>query len=176
MRVVRVDHTVWGAVLRARTLFLLPTSASASLGRSGRCRRLPPCITRRNYVDGLGTWNVRKIIGTAKREEVVGVFREGKFELLALTEAKSKGTGEVSCGVNGKYHHCWCPGDGKNWGRCGHPVERFVAQCSENLVVLALEFSGLNLSFLGLKFLWWWGMAPMREMVLERHGQDSWIV
>ena len=30
------------------------------------------------------------------------VFREGKFELLALTETKLKGKGEVSwCGVNG---------------------------------------------------------------------------
>ena len=30
------------------------------------------------------------------------VFREGKFELLALTEIKLKGNGEVSlCGVNG---------------------------------------------------------------------------
>ena len=30
------------------------------------------------------------------------VFREGKFELLALTETKLKGNGEVSrCGVNG---------------------------------------------------------------------------
>ena len=30
------------------------------------------------------------------------VFREGKFELLALTEMKLKGNGEVSwCGVNG---------------------------------------------------------------------------
>ena len=30
------------------------------------------------------------------------VFREAKFELLALTETKLKGNGEVSwCGVNG---------------------------------------------------------------------------
>ena len=35
-------------------------------------------------------------------DEVVEVFREGKFELLALTETKLKGKGEVSpCGVNG---------------------------------------------------------------------------
>ena len=32
---------------------------------------------------------------------MVGVFRKGKFELLALTETKLKGNGEVSgCGVN----------------------------------------------------------------------------
>ena len=35
--------------------------------------------------------NVRGINGTAKREEVVDVFREGKFDLLALTETKWKG-------------------------------------------------------------------------------------
>ena len=93
---------VWGAVLGTRTLFLLPTSASASLGRSGRYRRLLPCITRRNYVNRLGTWNVRGINNTTKREEVVDVFREGRFELLALTETKLKGKGEISWfGVNG---------------------------------------------------------------------------
>ena len=38
---------------------------------------------------------------TAKREEVVDVFREGKLKLLSLTETKLKGDGEVSwCGVN----------------------------------------------------------------------------
>ena len=37
-----------------------------------------------------------------KREEVVDVFRKGKFELLAWTETKLKGNEEVSwCGVNG---------------------------------------------------------------------------
>ena len=39
---------------------------------------------------------------TTKREEVVYVFREGKIELLALTETKWKGEGEVSWrGING---------------------------------------------------------------------------
>ena len=46
--------------------------------------------------------NERGINGLAKREEVVDVFRTGKFELLALTETKLKGNGEISwCGVNG---------------------------------------------------------------------------
>ena len=59
-------------------------------------------MTRRNYVNPLFTWNVRGINGTAKREEVMDVFKEGKFKLLALTETKLKGKGEVSwCGVNG---------------------------------------------------------------------------
>ena len=54
------------------------------------------------YINRLGTWNVRVINGTVKREEVVNVFREGKFEFLVLMETKLKGNGEVSwCGVNG---------------------------------------------------------------------------
>ena len=36
----------------------------------------------------------------------------------------------------------------------GRPVERCVAQCSGKIwVFLALEFSGLNLNFQGLKFV-----------------------
>ena len=36
-----------------------------------------------------------------KREKVVDIFKKGKFELLALTEMKLKGKGEVSwSGVN----------------------------------------------------------------------------
>ena len=58
-----------------------------------------PSATRQNYVNNLDMWNVRRI---AKREEVVDVFRKGKFELLTLIEAKLKGNGEVSCcGGNG---------------------------------------------------------------------------
>ena len=39
---------------------------------------------------------------TAKREKVVDVFKEGKFELLPLIETKFKGNGGVSWfGVNG---------------------------------------------------------------------------
>ena len=56
----------------------------------------------------IGTWNVREINGTVKREEVVNVFRKGKFELLALMETKLKGNG-TWCGVNYQ-----CSGDGKN--------------------------------------------------------------
>ena len=87
---------VWAAGLGVRTLFLLPTGASACLGKNGRYRRLPLRITRRNYVNRLGTWNVSGMKDTTKREEVVDIFREGKFELLALTETKLEGKGEVS--------------------------------------------------------------------------------
>ena len=41
-----------------------------------------------------GTWNIKEIDGTVKREEVVGVFRKGMFELLELI--KLKGNREVS--------------------------------------------------------------------------------
>ena len=33
-----------------------------------------------------------------KRDEVADAFRKGKFELLALTETKLKGNGEVDIG------------------------------------------------------------------------------
>ena len=36
--------------------------------------------------------------------------------------------------------------------------------------VLALEFSGLNSSFNGLRFMWWWGTAKMKEMVKNEIG------
>ena len=42
-----------------------------------------------------------RINDTTKREKVVDIFKKGKFELLALTETKLKGKGEVSrSGVN----------------------------------------------------------------------------
>ena len=66
----------------------------------------------RNFVSQLGTWNVRGINGTAKREEVVDVFGNGKFELLALTKTKLKGNEEESwCGVFGvqEMERCGCP-------------------------------------------------------------------
>lgn len=42
----------------------------------------------------MGVWNVRGIGDGAKREEVVNVFKRGKFELLALNETKLKGKEE----------------------------------------------------------------------------------
>ena len=60
------------------------------------------CDLRGNCVNNLGMWNVRGKNGIAMRKEVVDVFKEGKFELLILTETKFKGNGEVSwCEVNG---------------------------------------------------------------------------
>ena len=94
MRVVRIDHMVWGSVLGSRTLFLLPTNASASLERSEMYSSAKLC-------QRLGTYKVIGINETTKREEVVDTFKKGKFELLALTEVKLKGKGEASwSGVN----------------------------------------------------------------------------
>ena len=53
-------------------------------------------LRKRECVNWLGTWNVRGINGTAKREKLVDVFRKGKFKFLALTETKLKGNGEGS--------------------------------------------------------------------------------
>ena len=43
-----------------------------------------------------GTWNVRGMNGTTKREEVGDVLKEGKLELLPLKETGLKGKGDVS--------------------------------------------------------------------------------
>ena len=66
----------------------LPVSSSVCLsvspGWGRRCYQLSRCV------NWLGTWN--EIV---KREEVVDVFRKGKFELLSLTETKLKRNGKV---------------------------------------------------------------------------------
>ena len=36
--------------------------------------------------------------------------------------------------------------------------------------VLAQEFFGLNSSFQGLKFVWWWGTDPVKEMIKKGKG------
>ena len=56
---------------------------------------LLPCVTGRNCVNRLGTWNMRRKNGIVVRE-VTYVFRKGKFELFVLTETNMKGNGEVS--------------------------------------------------------------------------------
>ena len=53
-------------------------------------------------VNWLGAWNVQRIHGIVKREEVVYTFKKGKFKLLTLIETKLKRNGEISwCGVYG---------------------------------------------------------------------------
>ena len=44
------------------------------------------------------------------------------------------------------------------------------------VIDLALELSGLNSGFQGLKCVWWWGVAPMKEMVMkEIRSGNIWI-
>ena len=79
---------------------------------------------------------MRGINDTNKREEGLDIFKKRKFDLLALTDTKLKGRGEVSwCEVNGiisgvremergimvkgRWYHCHCSEDGK----CSHPIE-----------------------------------------------------
>ena len=109
---------VIGGGLGTCTLFLLPTSTSYNLQWSCRDYLLPPCITQQNYINRLGTWNVRGINDLAKRKEMVDVFRKGKFVLLGLIETKLKGNGKIS----------WCTVSGiiagvQEMERDGHPVE-----------------------------------------------------
>ena len=53
------------------------------------------------------------INGTAKREEVVDISREGKFDWFALMEVKLKGNGEVSLLVFKRWKEL-----GKGWPSC----------------------------------------------------------
>ena len=62
----------------------------------GEVSPTPALYNSQNYVNRLGTWNVRGINDTTKREEVVDIFKKLRFELLALTETKLKGEGESS--------------------------------------------------------------------------------
>ena len=88
---------VWGAILRVRTLFLIPIRASASLGRSVSYRRLPPCITWVSYINSLGTLNLRGINDTTKRDEVVDIFKIRKVHIACLDgdEIEREGRGNM---------------------------------------------------------------------------------
>ena len=81
------------------------------------------------------------------------IFKKGKFELLALTETKLKGKGKVSCsGVNVIFagvHEMETTREG-----VAILLNDVWYSAMENLGVLALEFSGVNSSFQGLKFVW----------------------
>ena len=87
------------------------------------------------------------------------VFKEGKFELLTLTEMIMKGNGEVSwCGVNGIIAGV------QEMERAREGVTILLNDVWHSAVI---ESSGLNSSFQGLKFLWLWSMTPMKEIMKE---------
>ena len=88
------------------------------------------------------------------------VFKEGKFELLAFTETKLKGNGEVSwCGVNGII-----VGIQMERGRKG--VAMLLNDVSHSAVV---DFGCVSTRILWIKFkalegrrsVWWCGTTPM---------------
>ena len=84
-----------------------------------------------------------------KREEGVDIFNKRKFELLALTETKLKGKGEVTwSGVNVIFASV------QEMERARESVAILLNDVWHSEVV-DLEFSGLNSSFQGLKFVWW---------------------
>src|SRR5678816_3426857 len=85
--------------LAAHQLFSFARNANAWL-REGRDRRKRRSIFRRKCMNRMDTWNVRGINVEEKRREVMDVFGKGKFDLLALTETKMEGKGEIKwCGV-----------------------------------------------------------------------------
>ena len=78
-------------------------NAFARTERGHNCRKWPR-ISRQNCSSRVGTWNAGGLNGDGKRREVINVFKNGKFELLVLTETKVKGSGEDEwCGVKCVY-------------------------------------------------------------------------
>ena len=135
-------------------------SASSSLGQGRRHPQLQPHIT------WLGTGNVRGI----NRTVVKGggnVFRKGKFKLLALTETKLKGNGGVSWReVNGIIASF------QEMERARKGGSILLNDVWHSAVI---DFGCIKSRILWIffKFLWWWGMVPMKEWrrkgeVLER--------
>ena len=97
------------------------------------------------------------------------IFRKGKFELLALTETKIKENGKVP----------W--GNVRSVSASVMEIER--AREDETVLlnymgtglrltldVLALEFYGLNSSFLELKYVLLYCVALLREMLKKGRG------
>ena len=103
---------------------------------------------------------MRGINDTTKREEMVDILKKGKFDLLALTEAKLKGEGEVS----------WGKANGLISGV--HEVERtrerVTVMFSDVLHsaevkhgYLSRRILWIKFKFSWVKFVWWWNTAPM---------------
>ena len=91
------------------------------------------------------------------------VFRKGKFALLALTETKLKGNGEVSrCGVNGIFASV------QEMERGREGVALLLNDVWHSAVIdfgcVSSRILWIKLSFQGLKFVLWWDTAPMEEL------------
>ena len=103
----------------------------------------------------------------------MNTFKEGKFKLLALTETKLKGKGEVSlCGVNDIIAGV------QEMERAREDVAILLNDVWHSAVVdfgfISSRMFWIEFKFLRSKFVCWWGMAPMKEIVkkgqvLEQH-------
>ena len=94
--------------------------------------------------------------------KMVDVIRKGKFELLAFTEMKLKGNGEVSWfGVNGIIAGI------QEVERARGGVAILLNDVWHSAVVDfgCVSSYGLNSSFQWLKFVWWWDTAKIKEVV-----------
>ena len=93
-----------------------------------------------------------------EREVVVGVFREGKFELLALTKTKLKRNGKVSwCGVNGIIAGV------QEMERAKEGVSILLTDVWHSEVI---DFGYVSSRILWIKF-------KSKGQILGRHGPDS---
>ena len=92
------------------------------------------------------------------------IFKKGKFKLFALVETKLKGKKEISwSGVNVIFTGV-------------HEMER----AREGIAVLlndvwhssVVKFGSLSprILYKVITFVWWWGTAPLKEMVKEDIG------
>ena len=86
------------------------------------------------------------------------VFREGKFELLALTEKKLKGNGEVSwCGVNGII------ADVQELERVKEGVGILLNDVWHSAVIdfgcISARILWVKFKFSRVKLVWWYGTA-----------------
>ena len=97
------------------------------------------------------------------------VFRKGKFEFLALMDTKLKGNEEITwCGVSGII--------------AGVQKERSMEEVAILLndvwhsAVIKSGYVSSRILWIKLKFVWWWGTAPMKEMVKKGIGSRmTWI-
>ena len=90
----------------------------------------------------------------------MNIFKEGKFELLALMEMKLKGNREVSwCKVNGIIASVQIE-------KAREGVAIMLNDVWHSAVVdfgcVSSRILWIKFKFQGLKFLWWRGMAQMK--------------
>ena len=76
-----------------------PMSASISLGLGWSYGRLPSLVTRRNYVNRLGTWNVRRINDIIAGVQDIKRSRSGVA--LLLSDVWNSAVDDLGCVSSG---------------------------------------------------------------------------